>query len=297
MVILAVATMVCTYALVVLGSTVRVTNSGMGCPSWPLCDGGIAPIDRLHPLLEQSHRYLAALVTVGAFSTAIAAHRARGRRVAFGPAAVAACLVLFQAALGALTVLAKNAPWTVAVHLVVGLVFFGVTVATAVVALRGHPFSWSRAAVGWWGWILLAALLGTIVGGSLVVANKAAGVCPAWPLCAPSASRLADWQIAHRGLASIAGISLVAFACSRWRTMSGWRRASALGSIGLFVVVAAFGAASALSRADAPWQDAHLAVVALLWGAAVASVAVRATDPQHVTQRALHGFPVVGQGA
>ncbi len=294
---LAVATMVCTYALVVLGSTVRVTNSGMGCPSWPLCDGGIAPIDRLHPLLEQSHRYLAALVTVGAFSTVIAARRARGRRVAFGPAAVAAGLVVFQAALGALTVLAKNAPWTVAVHLVVGLVFFGVTVVTAVVAIRGQPVSLSRAAVGWWGWALLAALLATIVGGSLVVANNAGGVCPAWPLCPASASSIADWQFAHRSLAGVAGISLVAFAWSRWRTMSGWRRASALGAIGLFVVVAAFGAASALSRADASWQDAHLAMVALLWGAAVAMVAVRATDLQRAAERAPLGFPVVSQRA
>ncbi len=293
---LAVATMACTYALVVLGSTVRVTHSGMGCASWPLCDGSITPIDRYHALLEQSHRYLAAFVTIGAFSTAVAARRARGRRVAFAPAVVGACLVLFQAGLGALTVLAKNAPWTVAVHLVTGLVFLAATVVTAVVAVRGRRASWSRAAVGWWGWAMLAATLATIVGGSLVVANGASRACPDWPLCPSSASSLADWQIAHRALASTAGICLAAFIASRWRTTSGWRRRFSLVSIGVFVAVAAFGAASALSRAAAAWQDAHLAMVALLWTSVVTMVTVRATDPPRAPQPGALALAALGKG-
>lgn len=274
----AVATAICAYCLVALGSTVRVTHSGMGCPSWPLCYGQVGPIDRYHALLEQSHRYLAGLVTVGAFSTALLARRARARRMAFVPAVVGACLVVFQAALGALTVLAKNAPWTVAVHLVVGLVFLASTVVTAVVARRAPRGSWSRAAVGPWGWVLLVATLATIVGGSLVVANGAARSCPAWPLCPPSASTLADWQLVHRSLAGATGVSLVAFVASRWRTASGRWRGGALVSIGLLVAVAAFGAASALTRAAPAWQDVHLAMVALLWSSVVALVTALATS-------------------
>src|SRR5674476_1238816 len=62
--VLSLATVVAAYGLVVLGSTVRVTNSGMGCPGWPLCAGQVGPIAQLHPLIEQSHRYLASLVTI-----------------------------------------------------------------------------------------------------------------------------------------------------------------------------------------------------------------------------------------
>ena len=61
---LALLTLVCTYLLLVLGSTVRVTNSGMGCIGWPLCSGQVGPIDHLHPLMEQTHRFLATVVTV-----------------------------------------------------------------------------------------------------------------------------------------------------------------------------------------------------------------------------------------
>lgn len=275
----AIATAIAAFALVALGSTVRVTNSGMGCPSWPLCYGHVGPIDRFHALLEQSHRYLAAVVTVGAFSTALAAHRARARRMAFRPAVAGVCLVVVQAGLGAITVLAKNAPWTVAVHLVVGLVFFAVTVVTAVTAVRAPRGSWQLTAVSPWGWGLLAATLATVVGGSLVVAKGAAGACPAWPLCPSWASDLANWQLLHRSLAGLTGVSLIGFVTNRWRHTGGWLtwRATALTSLGLLATVAAFGAASALTRATPAWQDAHLAMVALFWGLSVAMVTALAT--------------------
>jgi heme A synthase len=47
----------------------------MGCKGWPLCSGQIGPIDQFHPLLEQSHRYLASIVTILIFSLAIVTWR------------------------------------------------------------------------------------------------------------------------------------------------------------------------------------------------------------------------------
>ena len=298
---LAVATMVGTFALVVLGSTVRVTDSGMGCPSWPLCYGHIGPVDRYHALLEQSHRYLVALVTVGTFSTAFLARRSRARRMAFVPASVAALLVLVQAALGALTVFAKNAPWTVALHLVVGLVFLGTTAVTAVSTVRARHGSWTMVAVGRWGGALLLVTLATIVAGSLVVANGAGGVCPSWPLCPSSAPGLADWQLVHRSLAGLTGVALVAFVWGRWRPVGRWPawRASALASGGAYIAVAGFGAASAVSRAAASWQDVHLAMAALLWVLVVATVTALATlgepwlPPTFVRDKPKSGYGIV----
>ncbi len=277
--VLALVTAGATYALVVLGSTVRVTNSGMGCPSWPLCYGRLGPIDRFHAALEQSHRYLVVVVSVVAVATALAAWRARRRHAVLAPASAAVGLVVVQAALGALTVLAKNAPWTVAVHLVVGLAFLGVTTVSAAVALWGpeRPAGSVRA-LGPTGWALLGATLATIVGGSLVVAHGAGGACAAWPLCPSGSSGLADWQLVHRSLALLVGVALGVYVTARWRAGTTRWRASALVAAGLFVVVAALGAASALTRAAATWQDVHLAAVALLWVSVVASTVLAALE-------------------
>jgi heme A synthase len=140
-VVLAVGSAMLSYALVVLGSTVRVTNSGMGCPSWPLCYGHAGPVDQYNALLEQSHRYLVSLVTVAVLATAVLAYRSKLRHTAVVPAAIGAGLIVVQAGLGAVTVFAHNAPWTVAVHLIVGFVFFGVTGVTAVAAVRARAAS------------------------------------------------------------------------------------------------------------------------------------------------------------
>jgi len=277
---LAVASALLTYALVVLGSTVRVTNSGMGCPSWPLCYGHAGPVDQFNALWEQSHRYLVSVVTVAVCAAAVAAYRSRARHGAFVPAAIAVGLIIFQAGLGAVTVFAHNAPWTVAVHLVVGFLFFGVTVVTAVAAVRARHGSWSIGSVGTWGWGAIVATLTLVVAGTLVVATGAGDDCPSWPLCTHAAPRgMIAWQLVHRTVAGVAGLTLIGFVASNWRATAGWRRwrIAAVMMLCLLVGAAAFGAASALTRASAGWQDVHLAIAAALWGTLVTLVAMLAT--------------------
>jgi heme A synthase len=282
-VVLACITSVLTYGLIVLGSTVRVTNSGMGCPSWPLCYGHFTPVDEYHALLEQSHRYLVSVVTVAVLLTALAAYRSHTRRDAFAPAAVGVGLIVFQAALGAVTVFAKNAPWTVAVHLVVAFVFFAATIVTTVVAVRGHRGRWTWSSVGRWGWIACGVTLALVVVGTVVVGTGAGDDCPSWPLCTHSApDGMIAWQLVHRSVAGIAGIALVGFVLHYWRASAGWIswRIGATALVALLVAAAAFGAASALTRASEGWQDVHLALAAALWGTLVTLVAMLSTGTQ-----------------
>ena len=272
--VLAFVALALTYALVVLGSTVRVTNSGMGCPSWPLCYGQVGLVGGFHTLLEESHRYLAGLVSVVVGATVLAAWRTPERRATRVPALAAACLVVFQAGLGALTVFLHNAPWTVAVHLVTGLVFLGVVTATAVTSLDDRSrFRLVVTAVSRWTWLAIGATLALLVAGSAVVDGGAARACPSWPLCThPAPFHLVALQLLHRSLAGLAGIAMVFFVVTSWRRMAGHRRwrFGAVGLLGLLVVVASFGAASALTRAEPAWQDAHLAMAAALWALLVA---------------------------
>lgn len=108
---LAVATLVATIGLIVLGSAVRVTNSGMGCKGWPLCSGQVGPISHFHPLMEQSHRFLVSIVTVLTLVLAFLTRRAGAlARHVRGPALMSVGVIAVQIVLGAITVLTNNAP-------------------------------------------------------------------------------------------------------------------------------------------------------------------------------------------
>ncbi|HEX9031145.1 MAG TPA: COX15/CtaA family protein, partial [Streptosporangiaceae bacterium] len=90
----ATVSLVAAYLLVVIGDTVRVTESGMGCASWPSCNGSFGLPLTYHAFLEQSHRYLAAVVTVLIGATFIGAwRRARRDRLVFGSAVAAVGLI------------------------------------------------------------------------------------------------------------------------------------------------------------------------------------------------------------
>nr|MDA8343598.1 COX15/CtaA family protein [Actinomycetota bacterium] len=222
---------------------------------------------------------------VSAFATAWAAWRSTGHRAALAPALVAAGLVLFQAGLGALTVFAHNAPWTVAVHLITGLVFLGVVTVTAITALHGgnHLHLDPRVA-GRWASFALAATLLVLMSGSVVVDGGAARSCPSWPLCThPGPLHLIALQLLHRSFVTVASIAMVGFVVTSWPRMAGRRlwRGAAAGLLVLLCAVAAMGAASALTRARPLWQDLHLACASALWALLVA-LFVRAASPEPV---------------
>ena len=282
-VVLSLVTLGFTYALVVLGSTVRVTESGMGCSSWPLCNGQIGLVGNSHALIEQGHRYLAGLVTVSGFATVWAAWRTTSRRAALAPSLVAAGLVLFQAGLGALTVFTHNAPWTVAIHLITGLVFLGVVTLTATIALvGGNHFRLDLRAAGHWASVALGATLLLLVSGAVVVDGGAARSCPSWPICThPGPLHLIALQLLHRSLVAIASIAMVGFVVTSWPRMAERRRwhTAAAGLLVLLPVVASLGAASALSRAQATLQDLHLVLASALWALLVALVVSASVSP------------------
>ena len=62
-----------TYFLIALGGTVRVSDSGLSCPDWPLCHGNIFVALDYHVLLEQFHRYTASIVSILVISLTISA--------------------------------------------------------------------------------------------------------------------------------------------------------------------------------------------------------------------------------
>jgi heme A synthase len=282
---LAVSSAVAAYVLIVFGSHVRVSESGMGCPDWPLCSGKLGPIYEFHALMEQTHRYIAALVTVLAFLTALMAFRARAQRpAAVRPAIFTAGVIVVQIALGAVTVFTGNAAPTVAAHLIAGVAMLCGATVTAVCALApARDIQTServttdgratRSRLGQVGWVAVSAACLLFVSGSVVVNAEAEQACPSFPLCPSGQPGGLVWpHLLHRGIALFAVVALLTFSVHAWRRWSAICGARPLaGTLAALVLAAAtFGLVSALMMAPPVLQDLHLAGAAAVLAASMA---------------------------
>lgn len=131
---LALASLVANILIVLTGGTVRLTGSGLGCPTWPRCtEQSFVPHGELgiHGAIEFGNRLVTFLLAAVAVATFVAAWR-HGRRAVLRLAFVLALGVPAQAVIGGITVLTDLNPWVVAFHLLVSLAMIGV----AVVLLR-----------------------------------------------------------------------------------------------------------------------------------------------------------------
>lgn len=115
-----------TSVLIVLGGVVvRVTGSGMGCPTWPTCDGTnviqLVP-DSIHLLIEQTNRLVTGLLIVAVGWAIVAARLQRPRdRMLTRLAWSMFWLVLANAVAGGITVWVHLNPWVVALHFVLAM--------------------------------------------------------------------------------------------------------------------------------------------------------------------------------
>ena len=130
---LALASLVGNIAIVVTGGAVRLTGSGLGCPTWPRCtDQSFVPHGELgvHGIVEFGNRMLTFVLVAIAIATWLAARRyAPPRRALRRYATVLAVGIPAQAVLGGFTVLTDLNPYVVALHLLLSLAMIGIAVA------------------------------------------------------------------------------------------------------------------------------------------------------------------------
>jgi cytochrome c oxidase assembly protein subunit 15 len=172
---LAVSSLAVNILIVVTGGVVRLTASGLGCPTWPRCtDESFVPHGELglHGAIEFGNRMVTFLLAAVAIATFAAAWK-YGRRSVVRLAFVLGLGVPAQAVVGGVTVLTDLNPWVVAFHLLVSMAMIQV----AVVLLRrlregDGPTVRTVPIAGVWlvratfvvGWLVL--YLGTVVTGS-----------------------------------------------------------------------------------------------------------------------------------
>jgi cytochrome c oxidase assembly protein subunit 15 len=127
---LAWATLVANIVIVVTGGAVRLTASGLGCPTWPRCtDESFRPHGALdyHQAIEFGNRTLFGVLAVIALATFGAAVRS-GRRDLVSMALIIGLVIPAQAVIGGITVLTDLNPWVVSLHLLVSLAIIAVAV-------------------------------------------------------------------------------------------------------------------------------------------------------------------------
>jgi heme A synthase len=127
---LALATLVSTFLLVIVGGIVRVSDSGLGCgpagsglDGWPFCNGDVVPGVNLNSIIEFSHRTLAGIVGILMIALAVLAWRNYRSNTGLVRATVASVvLVIAQGLLGAATVEKDLDEGLVAAHLGLAMV-------------------------------------------------------------------------------------------------------------------------------------------------------------------------------
>jgi cytochrome c oxidase assembly protein subunit 15 len=264
--------------LIVVGSIVRTTGSGLSCPDWPLCHGRLIPPFQFNILMEWFHRLLALLTGVGLLATSTWTFAHREVRSQLGGLA-ALCLVLYlsQALLGALTVWRLLDPGIVSGHLAVALLLFASLLSVALIArheAEPEPRPLVRAGGLRTAFALASlAIWAQAVLGGMVSTNHASLACPDWPTCNgawfPPLTGLIGLQVAHRyGAYLLVALLLTVAWRSRRSQDAVVRRLGA--ALGVLVVVQAAVGVTNVFLAIPVWVSAlHLGLAAVLLALAI----------------------------
>jgi heme a synthase len=272
--------------IVLTGAAVRLTGSGLGCPTWPRCEGAIIKTSELstHGAIEYGNRLFTGAVSIATIAAALCAFLRRPFRRDLAVLGVLLPLgVVAQAVLGGLTVLYGLDPGFVMAHFLLSQLCVGVAVALAWRAAHepGHrqrvSDRWSvvpvRVLLAWGGIVLF---LGTVATGS-GPHGGASGTGELVPRLAfwggSTMVRAIDW---HGHIAAAFGVACVlTWFLLRWRNANAEVR-RAMTAICLLLLVQGI-VGSVQYRLKLPtelvWVHVGLASMtwlALLWAAAAA---------------------------
>jgi cytochrome c oxidase assembly protein subunit 15 len=131
---LTLASLVANVVIVVTGGAVRLTGSGLGCPTWPRCTDEsyvASPEMGVYGAIEFGNRVVSVVVGLIAVAVVLAVAYGRPRRDArrralLPPAAGVLALVIVQGVIGGISVRVHLNPWVVAAHFLLSMVLLAV---------------------------------------------------------------------------------------------------------------------------------------------------------------------------
>ena len=270
-----------TIGLVVIGVIVRATDSGMGCPDWPLCYGQIIPpttdsgdVIAYKAWLEWIHRAIAAVIGLIVLAVvALALRNLKGRRSLQGASIALLGLVLFQAWLGRQTVLESNSGASVTAHLASAMAFVGLQVWVLARSGYSETLAGIRRASGSVVAPIVAAgaIYALLLFGSNVTGTDTGLLYPDWPLMGgtlfPPITELSTPMILHRYATAIVALILISAIWIVRREKGSPARVRQLltYAAAVFAVQCVIGAVQIFTKL-APWtQTLHVALATVIW--------------------------------
>ena len=275
---LTVTTAVATLVLIAIGAVVRTTESGLGCPDWPLCHGSLIPPAERTAIIEYTHRTVASVVGVLIVVTAfLTLRRHRNDAAMRGLAAGSLPLLALQAWLGKVTVERELPAEIVALHLTTALILLSMLSLIAAFALQGPnrtridtPERRSFAKVTL---VAAAVTAGVMLIGAYVVGAGATAACTSWPGCIEAQAPFIDGGLLqhihwlHRLTVVIGLLAVAAVAMHTYLMQEAGEtlRAGVTALLGLYLLQILVGALNIWSGFATAVLVAHLAIGSAIW--------------------------------
>ena len=261
--IVALLSLVVSFIQITLGGFVRASESGLGCPDWPLCHGQIIPPMEFHTLIEYSHRLngsvLGILVTT-LLIICLINYRSEKRLTIANYSAFG--LVVGAGILGGITVITELAWWIRLIHLGIAQILAACLMYIVweflFANVRNVHIDLSPIRAWKWKMVLCVSLVFLLMlSGSYMVGIGASSSCSSWPLC--------------KGLSIPEGLTYqvhIGYVAIELITHSNGSRLikriahSVLGLIGVQIIL---GAITVWSGFSSHMKVTHLSVATLVW--------------------------------
>jgi cytochrome c oxidase assembly protein subunit 15 len=168
------AAVVANTVIILTGGLVRLTGSGLGCPTWPRCtDESFVPHRELglHGAIEFGNRLLTYVLIVVVLATFVAVWRWSGTNGSLRRhAAIIVLGVPLQGVIGGITVLTDLNPWVVSLHLILSMLLVSASVFLVIRVRGGVAFTYParpvQVVLAVYVVLWIAVYLGTVVTGS-----------------------------------------------------------------------------------------------------------------------------------
>ncbi len=189
---MAVFTSVIMFLLMIAGTLVTDTDSGMGCGSdWPLCNGKFIPEYTVATMIEYTHRLITGFAGIIVIIFSIWAwRRYRGIREVKGLAILGISFIIVESIIGAAAVLWPQSAEVLAMHFGFSLLAFtGVVLLSVFVVQKDRSHLLVKSPVSkrfkWFAWITVAYAYLDIYSGAYLRHVKASLACTDFPGCYP----------------------------------------------------------------------------------------------------------------